>query len=562
MKFKDIPYERVTYEDIEKKYRQLIQEFKEAEDGAACMEVVKKRYEIYADMTSMDICYLRHDMDVNDAFYKEEQAYYDEIGPGIADLSNQFDRLMLDSPYRDYLEQIIGHQAFAIMESAQQAYNDSLIELAQEENNLLSRHNHLFSTIMVDWNGGKVKSSLMTSETESKDRNIRKQAGFAVSSAWDKKREELEDIYDKLVKNRDEQAGKTGYKNFVELSYFRMNRIGYDVVDVSSFREQVKKHLIPLLMEIEEKRRKRLGLDRLYSYDKRIYFQEGNPMPLYDTEGCLEATRKMYTDMSSETAEFIGFLLDNEFYDVEIRDGKRSGGYMMPLEKYHAPFIMANFDGTTENAYIMCHEGGHAFQTYLKRNEKIREKTWFTPETAETHAMAMEFFAWPYMEQFFGERAGDYRIMHLENALSLIARECELDEFQQYVYENPKMSKSERNALWAKLESEYFPSNDYDGDELLEQGCGWQRIQHIFQWPFYAIDYALAQVCALEYLQMMKEDRKSAWQSYLIFCRNTGTEDFKTLVKHAGLDNPFEEGTIQKLVIWLRDNTDKLLLTF
>lgn len=158
MKFKDIPYERVQYENVEKRYLELIEEFKAATDGPACMEVIRKRNRLTADMTPMDICYLRHDMDVNDKFFAAEQAYYDEIGPKLADLSGQFDRLMLTSPYRDYLENVIGHQAFAMMESAQQAYNSELIELCQEENNLLSRHNHIFSTMTVDWNGSKVKS--------------------------------------------------------------------------------------------------------------------------------------------------------------------------------------------------------------------------------------------------------------------------------------------------------------------------------------------------------------------------------------------------------------------
>ena len=251
-----------------------------------------------------------------------------------------------------------------MMEAAQQGYHSELIELSQEENNLLSRHNHLFSTVMVDWNGVKVKSSLMTPEIESKDRSIRKQASRAISAAWEEKREELEEIYDKLVKNRDEQA-------------------------------------------------KRLGLDKLYCYDNRICFLEGNPLPLYDTKGCLEATRKMYTQMLPETAEFIAFLLDNELYDVEIR-----------------------------------------------------EKCWFTSEAAETHAMAMEFFAWPYMELFFGERAEDYRIMHLENALSLIARECEQDEFQQLVYENPAMSKAELSFLLPKHGNGGF----YDADKACGTG--------------------------------------------------------------------------------------------
>lgn len=155
--------------------------------------------------------------------------------------------------------------------------------------------------------------------------------------------------------------------------------------------------------------------------------------------------------LSPETAEFIAFLLGNGLYDVEVRDGKRSGGYMMPLEKYRVPFIFANFDGTSENAYIMCHEGGHAFQAYLKRDEKIRERCRYTSEAAETHSMSMEFFTWPYMELFFGDRAEDYRRMHLENALFLIDRECLQDEFEQLVYEQPDMPPQARNRLRRRL---------------------------------------------------------------------------------------------------------------
>lgn len=547
-----MPYERVDYETVEKRYLQLIQELKEAEDGAACMEIVRKQQELVADMTPMELCYVRHDMDVNDSFYAKEQEYYDEIGPKIADLSNRFEREMLNSPFRDYLEKHIGHQAFAMMEAQQQGYQSGLIELVQEENSLLSQYNQMTSTAVVMWNGSPRKRSLMVSETQSGDRSIRKRACLALSDSWEEQREELEDIYDRLVKNRDEQAKRLRFRNYVELSYYRMNRIGYDSKDVSFFREQVKKHLVPILAQLEERRRKRIGLEHLYVYDSGISFLEGNPIPLYDTQGCLEATRRMYTRMSPETSEFIGFMLDNGLYDVDIREGKRGGGYMTFFEKYRAPFIMANFDGTIENAYIMCHEGGHAFQGYLKRNEEIRAKCQITSEAAETHAMAMEFFAYPYMEQFFGERAEDYRTMHLEDAIRLIARECEQDEFQQFVYEKPDMTKEERNTLWAGLEKAYFPYKDFDGDRNLESGCGWQRIPHMYQWPFYAVDYALAEICALEYFHWMQEDRESAWKSYLSFCRNTGTESFQELIEHAGMDNPFREGTVEKLVNWLQ----------
>lgn len=549
-----MPYKRIYYEEVEQQYRKLMEEFSNAADGENCMEVIRKRYELQADLTPIELCYVRHDMNVNDEFYAAEQEYYDEIGPKLTDLSNQFDALILQSPWREYLENIIGHQAFTMMESGQKGYSDELIELLQEENALLNRHNQITSRAVADWNGKKVKRSLMGPKLQSKDRGIRKKASLACSASWQEQKDELDDIFQKLVKNRDMQAKKLPFSSYVELSYYRMNRIGYDANDVKVFREQVKKYLVPFGEQLEDKRRQRLGLDHLYIYDGGISFLEGNPVPIHDTKGCLEASRKMYQEMSPETGEFIDFLLDNGLYDVEIRDGKRGGGYMTTFEKYRSPFIMANFDGTTENAYIMCHEGGHAFQGYLKREEEIREQCWLTSEAAETHAMAMEFFAWPYMELFFGKRAEDYRMMHLENAIQLVIYECEQDEFQQKIYENPKLSPKERNELWLELEKEYFPSKDYGEDSNLLEGRRWQRIPHIYQWPFYAIDYALAQICALEYLRWMKKDAKAAWKSYLTFCKETGNKNFPQLIKAAGLTNPFEAGTVRELVNWLETN--------
>lgn len=552
MNFSDMPYERVTYEALEARYQKLLENFRKAPDGEACLDILKQRYQLLADMTPMELCYVRHDMDVNNAFYAAEQDYYDEIGPKVSDLSNQFDRLLLSSPHRPFLEGVLGHQAFLMMEAAQQGFDSRLIPLSQEENSLLGQYNQLVSNAAVLWNGKRIKRSLLMPETASSDREIRKQASLALSDSWEAQREDLETIYDRLVHNRHRQAQMLGFSDYVELSYVRMNRIGYTPDDVCRFREQVKRTLVPFLEKLEDRRRERLKLDHLYHYDNSIFFINGNPMPIGNTKACLDATREMYTRLSPETAEFISFLLDHGLYDVEIRDGKRDGGYMTSFEKYRTPFIFANFDGTRENAYIMCHEGGHAFQYYLKRNEEIREKCWYSSEAAETHAMSMEFFTWPYMELFFGDRAQDYRTLHLEDALRLIARECQQDEFQQLIYKQPDMSPAKRNELWSQLEKAYFPGRDFTGSQNLQNGCGWQRIPHMFQWPFYAIDYALAQICALEYLHWMNLDRNAAWQSYLTFCIQTGTESFPQLVRHAGLDDPFTEGTLQKLVEWLQ----------
>lgn len=551
MHFRDMLYERVSYEEIEKRYQKLQEDFQNAPDDQARMEVLRERYRLMEDLTSMELCYVRHDMNVNDPFYAAEQDYYDAIGPMISDLSSRFDKALLEPAHRAWLEAALGHQAVMMMESSQKGFDSSLIPLLQEENNMLNRYNQLVSNATILWQGKEIKRSLLSCYTQSDDRNVRKKASLAVADSWESQREELEDIYDRLVKNRNRQAKLLGFRNYVELSYYRMNRIGYTSREVSRFRDAVKKHLVPYLESQEECRRIRLGLEHLYYYDNGISFPDGDPRPEGDTQACLEATRAMYARLSPETKEFINFLLDNGLYDVEIRPGKRDGGYMTSFEKYRSPFIFANFDGTRENAYIMCHEGGHAFQYYLKRDEEIREKCSYTSETAETHAMSMEFFAWPYMELFFGDRACDYRTLHLEEALRLIARECQQDEFQQLVYEQPDMGKQERNALWHRLEKEYFPFRDNAGNRYLQMGCGWQQIPHMYQWPFYAIDYALAQMCALEYLQWMASDHAGAWKSYLGFCRETGTKSFPELVRDAGLEDPFAEGTLKKLMDWL-----------
>lgn len=548
-----MPYERVTYEEIERRYRELIREVQTAADGTACLDALRRRGRLAADMTPMELCWVRHDMDVNDSFYAAEQDYYDEIGPKLADLAHQFDQALLASPHRNEVERALGRQAVTMMELAQQGFDSRLIPLAQEENELRSRYAQVSSNAAALWEGERVKLNLMTPYLQSPDRETRRKASLAVSAARQELRSELEEIYSLLVDNRTRQAKLMGFSSYTELSYCLMRRIGYGPEDVRRFREQVKRHIVPLYVRLEERRRQRLGLEKLYSYDSGVSFLNGNPTPQGDTAACLEATREMYTRMSPETAEFIAFLLDNGLYDVEIRDGKMGGGYMTFLEKYRAPFIFANFDGTSENAYIMCHEGGHAFQGYLKRDEELRELRDYTSETAETHAMSMEFFAWPYMALFFGDRAEDYRTMHLEDAVRLIISQCVQDEFQQQVYDRPDMTPEERNALWAQLERDYWPAKDYGGDEFQLAGCGWQRIPHMYQWPFYAIDYALAQVCALEYLRWMNEDHDAAWNSYLDFCRRTGTDSFPGLVRSAGLGDPFGEETLPALAQWLND---------
>lgn len=546
MIFQEIPYERITYETIEEKYKDLTKRLKEAQSWNACQKILQERRVLWEEMTPMEICMVRHDLDIADAFYAKEQDYYNEIGPKISELSVEFDEALLTSPFRKEIEEEIGSVSFAIMENAKRSISSEVLGLMQEESQLMEEYTKLTVSATVPWEGKDVERYGMTEYCQSADREIRKKAVKAVSDSWLEQKEELEQIFDKLVKNRHEQAIRLGFSNYTDNCYCSKNRIGYGKKEIEQFRNEVKKYIVPMLVKQEEKRRERLGLEHLYSYDG-IFFQEGNPIPFGTTEDCLQYVVKMFSELSEETKEFIEYLMEHELYDVELRQNKHAGGYMAYLDAYKAPFILANFDGTSENAYVMTHEGGHAFQAYLKREEPIRERCQLLSEVAETHAMAMEFFTYPYMELFFGERAEDYRTMHLEQTLTRIIYQCEQDEFQQIIYEQPEMSPEERNQLWLKLEKEYFPSRDLAGNEFAEKGCGWMRIPHIYYWPFYAIEYGLAQVNALEFYHMIKQDKDKAWKSYLQFCRESGEYDFLELTKRAGLPNPFAEGAMEQL---------------
>lgn len=552
MHFNDMPYRRVTFEEIEARYQALFERIRTLRGREDCLPAMEAYYRLLDDMTPMDLCYVRHDMDLNEAFYAGEQRYYDEIGPRIGDLSNQLEGLLLNSLYSACFEELMGSFAFDLMRCSRESRDSRLIPLEQQENTLSGRYSVVTANAKAEYEGAVVSRSSLAAKQQSPDRETRRRASAAVAASWAEQREELEELFHALVQNRDKQAKLLGYPNYVKLAYLRMDRIGYTSEDVSRFREQVKESLVPVAAAIHEQRKKRLGLEHLYSFDSPLNFPNGNPVPLGDTEFCMESTREMFRKLSPETGEFIDFLMDNGLYDVKPRDGKRSGGYCMYLSAYRAPFIFANFDGTHENAYIMSHEGGHAFYAYLKREEKIRGRCGYTSEMAETHAMAMEFFVAPYMELFFGSRAEDYRRMHLESAVSRIIYQCQQDEFQQIIYEHPELSKEERNGVWEKLEQSYFPFREYTEEEKQRIGRRWQCIPHLYHWPFYAIDYGLAQVCALEYARWMDEDKDGAWQSYLRFCRASGNMNFPEALKAAGLESPFEEGCLTHLVDWLQ----------
>ncbi|MCR4833776.1 MAG: M3 family oligoendopeptidase [Butyrivibrio sp.] len=548
MKFQDMPYSRVDIDKLASEFKSLEEALDHATSGEEQFEVHKKYYELTNHAaTNMTIAEIRHDIDMTDEFYSAEQDYYDEKRPVYSNMIVSYQKKLYNSPYRAYLEEKIGPVAFKNIELAMKSVDEKIVPLMQEENQLNSRYNKLLATAKIDWNGEELNLSLMNPYLHNSDRNVRIEAYKKYTEFFANNKEELDDIYDKLVKNRTAQANALGYDNYLPLGYARMNRNCYDRNDVASFRAQVKKDFVPLAEQLHDRRRQRLGLAKLHFEDEGVYFTNGNPAPIGTPEQILEAGRKMYNELSPETAKFMNFMCDNDLFDVLGRKTKKTGGYMTYLPDYKSPFIFANFNGTSGDVDVITHECGHAFQGFVAAEDPILEHADITMETAETHSMSMEFFTERWMNMFFGDRAKDYVDMHLEDSAAFIPYGTMVDEFQDIVYANPGLSPKQRNEAWRDLERQYKPHLDYSGNEYFEQGGFWQKQHHIYDLPLYYIDYAIAQTNALQYKVWMDKDFKAAWDSYLKLCRLSASDFFTGLVPQVGLNSPFEDGCLKNV---------------
>ncbi|MER2088833.1 MAG: M3 family oligoendopeptidase [Sporosarcina sp.] len=562
--FEDYQYTRPIMEKVKADFDILLQEFRSASSYEQQNDVIKKINTIGKDYSTMaNLVYIRASIDTQDEFHLKERDYFDEIGPEYQELETAYYQELVTSPFRSQLEKEWGTQLFALADNSIKSFSPKIVGLLQRENKLTSDYSKLVASAQIEFDGKTMTLAQMGPYAESTDRSVRKGAMEATYTFYSDNGEKFDEIYDELVKLRHEIATTLGYKNFVELGYVRMNRIDYDADMVKKFRNQVRDHIVPLANRLYARQAERICVDKLKFYDQSLEFLTGNATPQGSPEWIIENGKKMYAELSPETDVFFKFLTDKKLLDVEAKTGKESGGYCTFIDNYDSPFIFSNFNGTSGDIDVLTHEAGHAFQVFSSRNIGIPEYLWPTHEGAEIHSMSMEFLTWPWMELFFKEQTDKYKFAHLSSSLLFLPYGVAVDEFQHAIYENPEMTAAERKVTWKKIEETYLPMRDYDGIEYLEAGAVWQRQGHIYESPFYYIDYTLAQICAFQFWKRSLEDRETAWNDYLHLCKLGGSKSFTKLVAEANLISPFEDGCVEsvigKIESWLDSVDDKLL---
>lgn len=548
-KFSELKYVRPDMPALAKKIERAVAELESAADyrsaRAAFMEMERISSEIE---TVYSLASIRNTLDTTDKFYEDEVNYISAENARMTGINKRGAQALLASPFRADFEKEFGAQLTRTLEAEERLQCEANVELNIEQDLECVAFNKTAATCTCDFDGEECNFYGLQRHMQSTDRDERRRAFIKWAEMYESISDKLDAQYDKLISLRQEMAKRAGFNSYTEMSYLRMGRLDYGPEDVRAFREQVKQFIVPVCDRLFKEQAERLGIDKLRCYDENLIYPEGNAIPEGDMRTLVSKAQRMYRELSPETGEFFDFMVEHELFDLETHPGKHMGGYCTSLPDYDAPFIFSNFNGTSADVDVLTHEAGHAFQCYTSlRCLPLKRYCFATSEVCEIHSMTMEHFTYPWMELFFGENAEKYKRAHLMSALEVVPYMCCVDEFQHRVYAE-NLDAAGRRRVWRELERVYMPWRDYDGNAFLENGGFWMQKQHIFLYPFYYIDYALAQTCAFQLYGRMQSAPKDAWQDYLALCRAGGSKGYFELLDLAHLKSPFEAGCVESVV--------------
>ncbi len=547
IQFKNVPYLRPDMDALEKEMGSGIRRFQNADTveqayfALQAMEYPRRYY-----MTMATLCEAYNTMDTNDVHWAEEWAWFDQTRPRWDALITELGEALNHSPHRETLKLHLGEEMFRRAEVTGKAFSTEIAKELEEESVLSAQYSKLCANVTVEIEGKRCTMGELSRMEDKSDRASREKIDALRQKGYEEIAPELDRIYDELVHVRDRMAKKLGFQSYTDMGYCRQRRTGYGRQQVAAFRKAIEKGITPVVNALFEKQRQELGYDVLWSFDEETNaygegprVREGKIEELFDS---------VFGALSPESRFYYQELRRCEFYDLTERKGKIRGAYSNYVPLYRMPFIFETFDGSYGAVKTFSHECGHGLHSFIKRGEPFIDNSEASSDLCEIHSMAMEFFVWPYLDAVYGpEDLKKYKNLHMKSALSFLPYGAAVDEFQTEVYDHPDMTPEQRCALWRSLEARYTPWKRYKNQGFMWQGRKWQLQTHVYKWPFYYIDYVLAQTCALQYHFMDEENHQQAWDSYMTLLRESGYHSFDKTLELTGLESPFAQGVVEKV---------------
>ena len=515
-------------------------------------------------VVSEDACWrqIRMTCDTTDKALEDAFTFFCmEIQPKLQPYADALNKKLINSPYTQQLDQ---QKYFTYLRNVRkniELFREANIPLQAELSVLQQQYGVITGAMTVEVNGQEYTLQQAAKFLESHDRSLREEVYRKIQERRLQDKDKLDELFTQLVAKRDQVAHNAGFENYRDYKFAEMGRFDYTKEDCFQFHEAVKLHVLPLVAQINVHKKEKLGVDTLRPWDTEA--EPEGVEPLHPFEGgkeLLEKTEQCFEELNPFFADCIKKMNELGHLDLESRKGKAPGGYNCPLAESGAPFIFMNAAGQMSDVTTMVHEGGHAVHSFLAHNLELNAFKEYPMEIAEVASMAMELFTMNHWDTFFDnkeelKRAKEHQ---LERVITIFPWIATVDKFQHWIYEHPKHTVEERTAAWMNILDEFSTNTvDFSGLEEYRKNS-WQRQLHLFEVPFYYIEYGIAQLGAIGLWKQYIENPDKALQNYINALSLGGTKTLPQLYEAAGLKFDLSPAHIKNLMEFVKGEMDKL----
>jgi len=481
---------------------------------------------------------------------ESDRVMREEIRPVCENGDAAMGAALLASQHKAAVGQHFGGQLLAVLAVKEEPLAPINSALRVKDGDLASKYDKLVATGEVDVLGETLTLARARGKISSEDAATRRAAFEAYYGWFLENRAAIAGIFDEEVKVRDEMGRNLGHANFVPLGYKGMERTDYGPEEVARFHAAVREFASPIFKQQAEAQAKALGTETLKPWDKSFF--PGRSLPSGVTEPVgeqLDKVGRVFQKLSPRLAAHFERMRSEGLIDLENRKGKGAGAFCTSFPDEGRVAIFCNSTGDEDDIGTLTHEMGHAFQSWESQAIEAVDLRWPTSDGAEVHSMGMEFLSLPLLGEFFDEaQLANFTKSRWKGAVDIVCYVCVVDAFQQWVYENPSASEDDRDAEWVRLQDLYMPGIDWSGDAAKYRGTRWYAQLHIFRYPFYYIDYAIAETGAMQLALLDAEDHEKCLETYLELCKLGGTKSVTQLFSGAGLRSPFDSTVMRDLM--------------
>lgn len=505
---------------------------------------------------------IRMTCDTTDKSLEEAFAYFCmEIQPQLQPYTDALNKKLLASEYLSQLDQELYATFLRSVKKQVKLFREENVPLLAELSVQSQQYGPIVGKMTINVNGQEYTLQQAARFLESSDRTLREEVYRKTSERRLQDKDQLDQLYTALVQKRDQVAKNAGFANYRDYKFEDLGRFDYTKEDCFQFHAAVKEHILPLVKNFQEKQRQKLGLDVLKPWDGEAEPAGTPPLePFHTGEELINKAIETFDKLGPFFGNCLRVMQKMGRLDLESRKGKAPGGYNCPLAETGVPFIFMNAAGQMKDLTTMVHEGGHAVHSFLSHNLKLSFFKEYPMEIAEVASMSMELFTMDHWDIFFSnpDELRRAKLQQLERAIVIFPWIATIDKFQHWVYEHPQHTVEERTAAWVAILEE-FSTHTVDFTGLEEsRAASWQRQLHLFEVPFYYIEYGIAQLGAIAMWKQYKENKQQALDNYVKALSLGSTRTLPELYKAAGIQFDFSPAYVKELADFVQAEIEKI----